>query len=531
MRLSEHDLRQLDEAAVNSMDVAGLRHLAVTLLDDLKEALDRLRQDPSNSSRPSGSQAPWESASQSDSSTPTDDEVDVADEADRKEVADPEPTTTTESASAADSAPNPSEKPAGKPGKPPGAPGYGRQLDLPIQAEIVHRPDTCQCCGKPFPADAPVKGYNARYELDVIAPTSGSPGLEIRHSKQVYQKRQCACGHWTYAEPGRAEKDKHWQVELTEWHLAGPTLVALICALSLRLRVSRRGIQEFLADWLGVKLSIATINQCLHEAGRAVEPVVERDILPVIREADLLHVDETGWKQQGQLLWLWVFTCTSATLFCIGRRSRETLQKALGEAFVGWLMSDGFWAYRDYDQRLRCLAHLIRKAKGLEQSLNQQAQHFGAQTLALIESLLAQVYQAREGPDPPEPDLYVQNREALDAFNNLCVDHWYCAHEKTRQLAREFTHDWEAIWAILEYPLLPITNNLAEQALRHWVISRRISFGTRTSQGSKAFSLLASVIETCRKRHVSPWPYLADVLKQRRKGLPAPRLPQAVPLG
>ncbi|WP_274522840.1 IS66 family transposase [Ectothiorhodospira haloalkaliphila] len=142
--------------------------------------------------------------------------------------------------------------------------------------------------------------------------------------------------------------------------------------------------------------------------------------------------------------------------------------------------------------------------------------------------MLQQVYQAREEPQPPA-DLYQKNCGKLDAFSNLCVDHWDCAHEKTRQMAREFIHDWEAIWAVLEFPLLPITNNEAEQALRHWVISRRISQGTRTEQGSRVFVLLASVIETCRKRGVSPWTYLAQVVKQRRKGEPAPVLPELAP--
>ena len=131
------------------------------------------------------------------------------------------------------------------------------------------RPDRCRCCGTPFPADAPTKGYNGRYELDVITPTSGSPGLEVRHTRHVYQQRQCSCGHWTHAEPGRCAEPTDWQVELTEWHLAGPTLVALICALSLRQRVSRRGIQEFLADWLGVSLSIAAIHQCTKPVARS----------------------------------------------------------------------------------------------------------------------------------------------------------------------------------------------------------------------------------------------------------------------
>jgi hypothetical protein len=51
--------------------------------------------------------------------------------------------------------------------------------------------------------------------------------------------------------------------------------------------------------------------------------------------------------------------------------------------------------------------------------------------------------------------------------------------------------------------------------LHHWVIARRIGMGTRTPQGTRAFALLASVIETCRKRAVSPWPYLAEVIRQR----------------
>jgi transposase len=71
-----------------------------------------------------------------------------------------------------------------------------------------------------------------------------------------------------------------------------------------------------------------------------------------------------------------------------------------------------------------------------------------------------------------------------------------------------------------------LTNNEAERALRHWVVARLISsHGTRIEEGTRAFELLASVIETCRKRGISPWSYLAQVVAQRRKGNPAPPLP------
>jgi transposase len=86
-------------------------------------------------------------------------------------------------------------------------------------------------------------------------------------------------------------------------------------------------------------------------------------------------------------------------------------------------------------------------------------------------------------------------------------------------------NDWDTVWVLLDYPWLPLTNNEAERALRHLGLARRIGNGTRTAQGARAFANLASIIETCRKRSVSPWPYLAEVLRQRRQGLPAPTLP------
>ena len=86
----------------------------------------------------------------------------------------------------------------------------------------------------------------------------------------------------------------------------------------------------------------------------------------------------------------------------------------------------------------------------------------------------------------------------------------------------------DAIWNVLTYPELPITNNVAERALRHWVIARKISYGTRTQQGSRAYTLLASVIDTCRQRGIAPWPYIAQVIAERRQGNPPPPLPQPI---
>ena len=106
-----------------------------------------------------------------------------------------------------------------------------------------------------------------------------------------------------------------------------------------------------------------------------------------------------------------------------------------------------------------------------------------------------------------------------------CERHQGHPHAKTHALAVELLNDWEAIFQVLHHPELPLTNNDAERALRHWVIARKISHGTRTATGSRVFALLASVIDTCRRRGHSPWEYLRTAIARRRQGLALLPLP------
>ena len=522
MQLSPHDLSQLDDTSLAGLEEGPLRVLSVKLLADLKEAHERLAQNPTNSSRPPSSRVPWEAEAPAD-----EDKGDNTRPAgspkggsggDEQETGSPPQST--------ESDPPTENTTPGRPGRRPGAPGHGRTQCLAIHEERHHHPEVCAVCGGPLSVADDERVDSAHFVIDLITPASGRTGLEAVQIKQVYFARRCGCGHWTRAEPAEGGVEEGWTVALSERHLAGPLLVALICALSLRMRLSRRRIREFLADWLGLSLSIASINQCLHEAGRAVAPVVEEQVLAEVRASDLLHADETSWKEHGTLVWLWVFTTTTTTLFVIGRRSRELLQSVLGTVLQGWLMSDGYWAYRDYDNRLRCLAHLVRKARGLEESLDGVARRFGLALHGHLEAIMAAVYAAREGPPPT--GLRAHHAEALNALFEMCLQHAEARHAKTRALARELLNDWDTFWVVLDHPELPLTNNAAERALRHWVIARRISYGTRTRQGSRAFTALASVIDTCRQRGLSPWEYIAEVVRQRRQGNTAPALPATV---
>jgi transposase len=522
-RLSDFDLQQLTAEYVASLSVAAKDRLIGALADDLRAARDRLKQDSRTSSRPPRNDPPWQGSPPAPEDT--DEPEDVAG-AEGEQSAEQEATDAPDERADGDEPSTSSGDPPkkrGQPGRREGMKGYGRQVVLPVTDEVIHHPTHCHGCGEPACA-AKAKPWTAIYVVDLLTRVGLLLGLQVTHIKHVYTESLCSCGHVTRAEPGRCDPDPEWPVALSEWHLVGPTLVSLIVSLHKRQHSSRRRTQEFLQDWLGIYLSTSTINQCIHEAGRAVAPV-EDQLVDELLDAPLIHADETPWKEAGQLLWLWVFCSSTVTLYLIGYRSKEIIQNLLGSDFAGWLMTDGYRVYRDFARRLRCWAHLIRKARALQQSLDvTDAQPFGNATLRLLNELMEAVYQAREGPPT---DLLALYSNRLERFKALCNAHRDCLHEQTRALAREFLNDWDAIWTVLQFPSLPLTNNVAERALRHWVFARLISHGTRTDRGTRSFGLLASVIDTCRKRGISPWPYIAHVIAERRKGNPAPPLPQA----
>jgi hypothetical protein len=531
MVLKDHDLRQLDKARILELkeeDPEALATLSIRLLEDLKEARERLNQNASNSSRPPSSQAPWFSAQEDteDTEDPLDDEGDreePPDEAATDSPSDTEPESDSTGKDATKNGDSSAGAPRRKPGHQPGAPGFGRTQKLTITDWEEHRPSTCALCAAALGPDW-AKAYTAFDTVDLVFGDPEDPGLRLTCTRHTYYETSCRCGHETRETPHRAPKDEgDWQgVALSEWRLAGPGLCAFIVWLRFRMRVSTRLIREFLYELFGLSLSVGTIHSCVMEGARASEPL-EDELTAQLLVAPLMHADETSHKEAGKPLWLWVFVTTATVLFLIGYRTKEMFDNLIRNDFNGELMSDGYQVYRNYCKRLRCWAHLVRKARGLRECLSPTVQGYGQQVHAILDDLMQAVYRAREGP--PGGSIRPEHKATLERLKALCECMRQSTHDKTHALGTEFLNDWEAIFRVLDNPLLPLTNNEAEQMLRHWVILRRITQGTRTEQGSRAFALLASVIETCRRRAASPLRYLKEVIALRRQGLDAPELP------
>ena len=532
MVLKEHDLLQIDSDYIRQLkekDPDALADLSLRLVDDLKEAWDRMNQDSSNSSRPPGSEAPWiTSPTEADDDEVTGDDEETPQPSSDEAGTDPDD----ESESVDSDATDPPSESKRSAGRQPHSPGFGRTQCLPVTETIAHHCEHCVGCGHAF-EPASQTAYTGFYSIDLLFGDNQSAGLQLTNTLHRYFRHTCSqCQLHNRTEPNRQPPEPiDWdQVDLTEWRLVGPNLAAFIAYLCMDMRLTRRKVEVFLDDVLGLKLCIGTIQNSLIESARALSPVEDEIVRDVLSDA-LLHADETSHKEAGALLWLWVFVTTTTALFLVGKRCKEiwtNLVDSFEAGFQGWLMTDGYKVYRRYSRRLRCWAHLIRKAKGLADSYDKQVRSNGKQLQRHLDTLMEAVYQAREGPDEGEQSIAIAHQDTVEKIRTLCTNMKSSTHKKTRELGGEFLNDWEAIFRILDYPAWPLTNNEAERALRHWVILRKITQGTRSEQGSRALALFASVITTCRLRKASPLLFMRDVIQARRQGLAVPALPEIV---
>jgi hypothetical protein len=68
----------------------------------------------------------------------------------------------------------------------------------------------------------------------------------------------------------------------------------------------------------------------------------------------------------------------------------------------------------------------------------------------------------------------------------------------------------DSLLVVLDHPDTPLHNNPAELALRMYVIKRKISFGTRSEDGTKSWETFFTIMDTCRKLGVNFRNYLYD---------------------
>src|SRR5205823_10462550 len=147
----------------------------------------------------------------------------------------------------------------------------------------------------------------------------------------------------------------------------------------------------------------------------ALAPIVEA-ARATVQQADVVNMDETGWRQEQRRAWLWTVVTAELTVFWIDRRrSGAVVDALLGSDFAGVVGSDRWSAYSRFpaEQRAICWAHLKRDLQALVDR-GGEAAPIGRWGLAEIERLFA-LWHVRPGREAPAqaPDRHKGRREVL----------------------------------------------------------------------------------------------------------------------
>jgi hypothetical protein len=392
-------------------------------------------------------------------------------------------------------------------GPPRGMPGHKRQQPQPgprpprrtrsenharrrsePTARVVHALEVCPECGLRL-AGGSVKRTR---EVIEIVPV---PAEVTEHS---YLERCCGgCG-------------KRWtpRVELASQVVGqsrlGVGLVSLIATLRAEWRLPVRAIQQYLGSVHDLALSVGAIHGALGQAARAGQPTIEAT-LAAMRGSPLVHADETGWRENGHNGYLWSFSTPSARYYLHGRREKGMVDRALGAEFSGVLVSDFYAAYDHYDGlQQKCWVHLLRDIHTLrvQHPADERLDAWATGMQALYTEAVAEAVALVEAT---QAERRAAHRRYQTRLVTLCAP--YEADETAPQavLCRRMARHEHAVFVFLLEPGVPADNNPAERSVRHEVIARKISGGTRSAHGTAVRLALATLFGTWRAQGQNPF--------------------------
>src|ERR1700757_194579 len=279
----------------------------------------------------------------------------------------------------------------------------------------------------------------------------------------------------------------------------GPRALALAADLNKAKGLSMRKTCAVLRDCFGLQLSPGGLSQALDRLAVKVKSQYEA-IAAELRQAPVVHSDETSWWVAGPGWWLWAFTTPLLTLYVVAQsRGRDLLSDILGKDFGGVLVSDCLTIYDDVTAlQQKCYAHhhkAIRKAKDLHP---QQGEGFLCEVAAMLRAAVALQEQKAE----LRLEIFRDLRQALEHKAVQLLE--APRSEPNEEAVRNRLHKQrDHLFTFLDHDGVDATNNLAERQLRPAVIARKISCGNKTPKGAQTWQILTSLAATCVQRATS----------------------------
>lgn len=383
-----------------------------------------------------------------------------------------------------------------------GQPGHAghtlRAVDTPDRIE-THEADTCAHCQASLTAIASV-GYEERQVFDI-------PAVRIEVTAHRAAIKVCpACGH---ANKGSFPASVRRAVQY------GPMVHTWASYLTNQHHIPVERTTEIFEDLVQHRVSEGTVLQASEQLDRCIEPSTEA-VKGLLRDAEVLHVDESGLRVTGKLYWLHVASTDRLTSYEVhAKRGHEAMEDAgiLG-AFTGTAVHDHWKPYFTYDAcaHALCNAHHLRELRFIDTQYQQswakdmaelllvikaavQATPEPAMSLAPLEleafekrydEVVQSGFEANPAPvSPPAGEGRKRGRPKQPPAVNLLIR------------LRDFKGE---VLAFMSDFRVPFDNNQGERDIRMVKVKQKVSGGFRTLEGAKRFGRIRGYLSTARKQ-------------------------------
>ena len=271
-------------------------------------------------------------------------------------------------------------------------------------------------------------------------------------------------------------------------------------------------IEDHFLEQMGIPVSSGSIVNFNRDAFDRLA-FFEQWVQKALQQEELLHVDETGINIGGKRCWLHNVSSLGLSHFAPhAKRGGEAIESiGILPGFHGILCHDHWKPYFHYGRvHALCNAHHLRE---LERAWEQDGQQWAQQLSLLLKEANEMVHGAGGCLDSATAEQYrVRYRELLQQAELECPapepapkngKRGRTAKSKSRNLLERLQSFENDVLRFLDDPLVPFTNNQAENDLRMIKVQQKVSGCFRSMDGAETFCRIRSYITTCRKQGIT----------------------------
>jgi transposase len=278
-------------------------------------------------------------------------------------------------------------------------------------------------------------------------------------------------------------------------------------------------IQALCSSFRALSLSTAGISRMMIRLSALLQPVYE-EILCDVRHGASIWADETGWRVKGKLWWLWIVANRrSAYYWAEACRGSSVVERILGPFFFGVLIVDGWQAYNAAAcAKQTCMAHIFRKIRAF---IDAYPAYRSIMTFYLrLRRLIRDGEKLQRARADIDESVFQRRLQALHRRLDALLA-WKNPNPVLAEVIDKVRRQRQHILTFVEHEGVSSHNNYGEYIIKKGVLKRKVSGGSMSAEGARAYACIQSIAMTCQLRNLSFHGFLrASLVHGIRTGTP-----------